>query len=128
MEELIRLERIQLYELLRKDMRKMFGDTRLSHQGKGELVHHILAIRACLEYASTIPKIVCPRGKFARPPGVHEVKTEDCVVRVPHLKTKNSIILEDGRKEKHIHSRSQSVLRAQQGKDTGEGKGGETMD
>jgi hypothetical protein len=128
MEELIKLQRRELYLLLMKDMRKMFGDTQLSHKGKGELMHNILALRACMEYASTIPKIVCPRGKLARKPGVQEVRLEDCVVNVPHLKTKNSIKVEDGRQEKHIHTSTQSVLRPPPRGDLGEGEREKALD
>jgi len=128
MEELIKLQRRDLYLLLMKDMRKMFGDTQLSHKGKGELMHHIIALRACMEYSSTIPKIVCPRGRLARKPGVQEVRLDDCVIHVPHLKTKHSIKVEDGRKEINVHSRSQSVLRTQPSCNSGEGERGKTMD
>lgn len=128
MDELKILEKHQLYEIYMKERRKIFGDQVPSHKGKGELIHDILVLRACKELSDSLPKLVFPRGKVARPPGVEEVKTEDCVVRVPHLKTKNSIRVEDVRQEKHIHSVSKSVLRTSQGRDIGEGKRIETVD
>lgn len=127
MEELKILTKNQLYEIAMKEKRKAFGDTMVSHKGKGELIRDILVYRACREVMETIPKCVFPRGRYAKPPGCDKVSLEDCVVSVPHLKTKHSIITEDGGQEKHLHSRSQSLLRTQPSCNSGEGKGGKTM-
>ena len=110
LDELKKLTRIQLYEILMAKMRKVFGDTRMSHKGKGELMHHIIVLDKCIDVAFETPKVVCPRGVHAKTPGVSEVKTEDCVVRVPHLKTNHSINVEDGGKEKYLYSRTKGVL------------------
>ena len=54
MDELKDLTKNELYDIVIKERRKVFGDKSFSHKYKGELIRDILVLRACKEIALSL--------------------------------------------------------------------------